>query len=101
VNANQHTTEPEPESAPADQGPEQQAGDAHWSPMSTRSARLSWALLAIFTAIYFATAILTSAEFADLAAIMILGLPLGFYMGLGVIISGLVIARIYLSKVEG
>ena len=33
--------------------------------------------MAIFTAIYFVTAILTSAEFADLAATLVLGLPLG------------------------
>jgi putative solute:sodium symporter small subunit len=73
----------------------------HWSPWSTRTAKWSWGLMAIFTTIYFAVAILTSAEFADLAAHMIFGLPLGFYLGIGLIISGLVITRIYLSKVEG
>jgi uncharacterized membrane protein (DUF485 family) len=81
------------ESGPTDAKP--------WSPFSTRTARWSWGLMAIFTTIYFAVAILTSAEFADLAATMILGLPLGFYLGIGLIISGLVITRIYLSKVEG
>ncbi|MFV2063725.1 MAG: hypothetical protein ACC726_09455 [Chloroflexota bacterium] len=101
MNANQHKAEPGQATAPAERRPEQQAGDSHWSPMSTRSAKLSWALLAVFTTIYFAVAILTSAEFADLAAILILGLPLGFYMGIGLIVSGLVITRIYLTKVEG
>ena len=38
--------------------------------------------------------------FAELAATMILGLPLGFYLGMGVIIAGLVITRVYLAKVE-
>lgn len=56
--------------------------------------------MAIFTAIYFIVAVLTSAEFADFAARMILGLPLGVYLGLGLIIAGLVITRIYLAKIE-
>ena len=46
--------------------------------------------------------VLTSAEFADLAATEVfLGLPLGFVLGIGMIIAGLIITRIYLSKVEG
>jgi uncharacterized membrane protein (DUF485 family) len=57
--------------------------------------------MAVFSVIYFAVAILTSAEFAELAATEIVGLPLGFILGIGLIISGLVITRIYLSKVEG
>ena len=47
-----------------------EGGDAdskHWSPWSTRTARWSWGLMAIFSAIYFVVAILTSAEFAELA----------------------------------
>jgi putative solute:sodium symporter small subunit len=82
---------PEPEAAPTE----------HWSPFSTSRARWAWGLMALFSVIYFVVAVLTSAEFAELAATMILGLPLGFYLGIGVIISGLVITRIYLSKVEG
>jgi putative solute:sodium symporter small subunit len=77
------------------------ADDKHWSPFSTARAKWAWGLMAVFTAIYFAVAILTSAEFADLAARMVLGLPLGFWLGIGVIIAGLIITRIYLSKVEG
>lgn len=77
------------------------ADDKHWSPFSTRAAKWAWGLMAIFTTIYFVVAILTSAEFADLAAEMVLGLPLGFWLGIGLIISGLVITRIYLTKVEG
>lgn len=77
------------------------ASDQHWSPFSTSRARWAWGLMAVFSVIYFAVAILTSAEFAELAATEILGLPLGFILGIGLIISGLVITRIYLTKVEG
>ena len=62
----------------------------------------AWGLFTIFAVIYFGVAVLTSAEFADLAATdVIFGLPLGFILGIGLIIAGLVITRIYLSKVEG
>ena len=73
------------------------ADTKHWSPFSTSRARWAWGLMALYTVIYFVVAIVTSAEFA---ATMILGLPLGFYLGIGVIISGLVITRIYLAKIE-
>ena len=76
------------------------ADDKHWSPFSTSRARWAWGLMAVFTVIYFAVAVLTSAEFAEFAAQMIWGLPLGFYLGIGLIISGLVITRIYLAKIE-
>lgn len=76
--------------------------DQHWSPFSTSRAKWAWGLLAVFAIIYFAVAVLTSAEFADLAATEVfLGLPLGFVLGIGLIIAGLIITRIYLSKVEG
>ena len=76
--------------------------DRHWSPLSTSRAKWAWGLLAVFAVIYFAVAILTSAEFADLAATEVfLGLPLGFVLGIGLIIAGLIITRIYLSKIEG
>lgn len=76
------------------------ASDEHWSPFSTTAAKWSWGLLAIFVVIYFVVAVLTSSEFAELAATMVLGLPLGFLLGVGMIIAGLVITRIYLIKVE-
>jgi uncharacterized membrane protein (DUF485 family) len=69
--------------------------------MSTRSAKLSWTLLAIFSTTYFVIAILTSAEFAEFAAYSVFGLPLGFLLGIGLILMGLIITRIYLTKVEG
>jgi uncharacterized membrane protein (DUF485 family) len=97
-------TEPEGQSPPgavepATGEPETPAGE-YWSPFSTSRARWAWGLMAIFTAIYFSVAVLTSAEFAEFAAWMIFGLPLGFYLGIGLIISGLVITRIYLAKIE-
>ena len=96
------TAKQEPEATAAPPQPGGSGADGKpWSPWSTRTARWSWGLMAIFTVIYFVVAILTSAEFGELAATMILGLPLGFYLGIGLIISGLVITRVYLSKVEG
>ena len=76
--------------------------DQHWSPFSTSRAKWAWGLLAVFAIIYFVVAVLTSAEYADLAATeVILGLPLGFVLGIGMIIVGLIVTRIYLSKIEG
>lgn len=76
--------------------------ETHWSPFSTSRAKWAWRLLAIFALIYFVVAVLTSADFADFAATeVVLGLPLGFVLGIGMIIAGLVITRIYLSKLEG
>ena len=71
-----------------------------WSPFSTRAARWSWGLMALFTIIYFAVAVLTSKEFAEIAATMVFGLPLGFLLGIAMIIAGLVITRVYLAKIE-
>jgi len=85
---------------PLEQESSQSADAEHWSPFSTTAAKWSWGLMAIFTAIYFAVAILTSKEAAELAATMIFGLPLGFILGIGMIIAGLIITRIYLAKVE-
>jgi uncharacterized membrane protein (DUF485 family) len=88
--------------APPERAESRSADDQHWSPFSTTRAKWAWGLFTIFAIIYFGVAVLTSAEFADLAATdVILGLPLGFVLGIGLIIAGLVITRIYLSKVEG
>jgi putative solute:sodium symporter small subunit len=96
--------EPEPNQtagqAPPGADPAAPAETEHWSPFSTSRARWAWGLMALFTVIYFVVAVATSAEFADFAATMIGGLPLGFYLGIGLIISGLVITRVYLAKIE-
>jgi uncharacterized membrane protein (DUF485 family) len=96
------TTNPAEQEGASSSDPEgSHSADAkHWSPWSTRAAKWSWGLMAIFAVIYFGVAVLTSKEFADLAATMVFGLPLGFILGIGLIISGLVITRIYLAKVE-
>ena len=99
VDPNAEQAPPEEATAPGSGGSDP-ASTKHWSPLSTRKARWSWGLMIVFSIIYFTTAILTSAEFADLAATLVLGLPLGFWLGIGVIISGLVITRVYLMKVE-
>jgi uncharacterized membrane protein (DUF485 family) len=72
----------------------------HWSPFTSRAARWSWGLMALFTIIYFVVAVLTSKEFAEVAATMVFGLPLGFILGIGLIVAGLIITRVYLAKVE-
>ena len=83
-----------------DEGAPESPATKHWSPFSTRAARWSWGLMALFSVIYFAVAILTSKEFAEVAATMVFGLPLGFLLGVGMIIAGLVITRVYLAKIE-
>jgi uncharacterized membrane protein (DUF485 family) len=91
--------DPDSEEAPATAGPASPEAKA-WSPFSTRAARWSWGLMALFTIIYFAVAVLTSKEFAEVAATMVFGLPLGFILGMGMIVAGLVITRVYLAKIE-
>ena len=86
--------------APPDPEGSHSADDKHWSPFSTSRARWAWGLMALYSVIYFAVAVVTSAEFADFAAQMVLGLPVGFWLGMGVIISGLIITRVYLAKIE-
>lgn len=95
------TTDQAEGQAPEEQPEPKPAPTEHWSPFSTSRARWAWGLMAIFTVIYFVVAVLTSAEFAELAATLVLGLPLGFWLGIGVIIAGLIITRVYLMKVEG
>ncbi len=96
--------DPTPNQAESQTPPEEEASQSadveHWNPLSTTQARWSWGLLALFGAIYFVIAVLTSEAAAELAARMILGLPLGFYLGVAMIIAGLVIVRYYLARVE-
>ena len=100
VSQTPNQVELEGQAPPGEEG-SQSADAEHWNPLSTKQAKWSWGLLAVFSVIYFVVAVLTSAEFADLAATMILGLPLGFYLGVFMIIAGLVIVRYYLARVEG
>jgi uncharacterized membrane protein (DUF485 family) len=56
--------------------------------------------LAIYTILYFGVALMTSATFADIAALPIAGLPLAIWGGLLIILTGVVITRLYLKKMS-
>ena len=74
--------------------------DGAASGSTPQSARLSFALLALFAVTYFGTAVLTSAAFRDLAALRVAGAPLAFLLGLVVLIVGLAVTRIHLTRGE-
>lgn len=57
-------------------------------------------LLAIFTALYFGIALMVSATFKDVAAIVVAGAPLAIWGGLVVIITGVIFTRLYLNKMD-
>ena len=57
-------------------------------------------LLVIFTVLYFGVALMVSASFKDLAATVVGGMPIAIWGGLLVIISGVVITRLYLKKMD-
>jgi hypothetical protein len=56
--------------------------------------------LAIYTILYFGVALMTSATFADIAALPIAGLPLAIWGGLLIILTGVIITRLYLKKMS-
>lgn len=58
----------------------------------------SFSLFIIFAIIYFGAVLLTSAPMKETAAMIVMGLPLAIWLGWGLIISGVVITRVYLSK---
>lgn len=57
-------------------------------------------LLVIYTVLYFGVALMTSATFKDIAAMEVVGLPLAVWGGLLIIVSGVIITRLYLKKLE-
>lgn len=57
-------------------------------------------LLAIYTVMYFGIALMTSATFKDVAATPVAGMPLAIWGGLVIIISGVIITRLYLNKMD-
>jgi uncharacterized membrane protein (DUF485 family) len=57
-------------------------------------------LLVIYTVLYFGVALMTSATFKDIAALEVIGLPLAVWGGLLIIVSGVIITRLYLRKLE-
>ena len=62
--------------------------------------KFSAVLLAVYTVLYFGIALMVSATFKDLAAMEVVGMPLAIWGGLLVIISGVIITRIYLNKMD-
>lgn len=57
-------------------------------------------LLAIYTVLYFGVALMVSATFKDIAATPVAGMPLAIWGGLLVIVSGVIITRLYLKKMD-
>ncbi|MBN2865656.1 MAG: DUF485 domain-containing protein [Thiotrichales bacterium] len=57
-------------------------------------------LLAIYTVLYFGIALMVSATFKDIAAADVAGMPLAIWGGLLVIITGVVITRLYLKRMD-
>lgn len=62
--------------------------------------KFSFTALAIYAVLYFGIALMTSATFKDIAAAPIAGLPLAIWGGLLIIITGVVITRLYLKKMS-
>jgi len=63
--------------------------------------KFSAILLAAYTVLYFGIALMISATFRDVAAAPIAGMPLAIWGGLVVIVTGVVITRMYLNKMDG
>lgn len=62
--------------------------------------KFAMTMLVIYTVLYFGVALMTSATFKDIAALNIAGLPLAIWGGLLIIVSGVVITRLYLIKMS-
>lgn len=63
-----------------------------------RKMAFAGTLLAIFTLIYFGSALMASAPFSELAASDLLGVPLAIWAGWSTIVVGVVITRIFLVR---
>ncbi|SFR49505.1 DUF485 domain-containing protein [Thiomicrospira sp. ALE5] len=68
--------------------------------MNSSKIKFASILLAIYTVLYFGVALMTSATFKDIAALEIIGLPLAVWGGLLIIVTGVVITRLYLRRLE-
>lgn len=62
--------------------------------------KFSAILLAVYTVLYFGVALMVSASFKDIAATELAGAPLAIWGGLVVIITGVIITRLYLKKMD-
>ncbi|OAG28403.1 universal stress protein [Thermodesulfatator autotrophicus] len=63
--------------------------------------KFSGTLFLVLTCLYFFAAIITSKPLKDVAALEIAGLPFGIWCGLILVVSGIFLTRIYLSKQGG
>ncbi|WP_022854174.1 universal stress protein [Thermodesulfatator atlanticus] len=61
----------------------------------------SGTLFFVLTCLYFFAAIITSKPFKDIAALEIAGLPFGIWSGLILVVSGIILTRIYLTRQGG
>jgi len=62
--------------------------------------KFSAILLAVYTVLYFGIALMVSATFKDIAATQVAGMPLAIWGGLLVIITGVIITRLYLKRMD-
>lgn len=62
--------------------------------------KFSAVLLAVYTVMYFGIALMVSATFKDIAATQVAGMPLAIWGGLVVIITGVIITRLYLKRMD-
>ncbi|WEJ63634.1 DUF485 domain-containing protein [Thiomicrorhabdus lithotrophica] len=62
--------------------------------------KFSAILLAVYTVMYFGIALMVSATFKDIAATQVAGMPLAIWGGLLVIITGVIITRLYLKRMD-
>lgn len=76
--------------------------EAHFDEAATmQKLRAAIKLLAVFCAVYFTAAMISTPELAHIARIEILGLPLAFYTGILVFAAGLVVTRMCLNQDKG
>lgn len=58
----------------------------------------SFVLFFVFAVTYFGAAMINTAELKEIAAIMVFGLPVAFYLGVLVFVMGLVVTHLHLAK---
>jgi uncharacterized membrane protein len=65
---------------------------------TSQKLRAAIKLLSIFCVVYFVAAMVSTPEFAHIARIEFLGLPLAFYTGILVFVVGIVVTRMCLNQ---
>ncbi len=67
----------------------------------SRNFSFMFPLFVLITIIYFGAGLIASKPFKNIAAIPVAGLPLALWGGIFLIISGIILTRIYIKKFEG